>query len=112
MSNYYSSSPLPHPVAWPQQRFHATKDPVTVRNEEEAAALGEGWSEKYIAKPYPKVKYKAKAEPKAGEPHYEATTVADPDAEGKLGSGWSDTVPPEPKEKDKENHTGDPKKKA
>lgn len=92
-TNYWSSSPSPHPVAWPQWRYHATKDPVMVNSEEAAAALGEGWSDKYITRAYPKMKFRAKPEPKEGEAPYETTVVADPEAEGKLEGGWSDTIP-------------------
>lgn len=95
-TNYWASSPLPHPVAFPQWRYHPIKEPVQVRSEEEANALGEGWSPTYIHKAYPKMKFKLKVNPKEGEPHYETVIVESPEAEQKLEGGWADTLPAAP----------------
>jgi hypothetical protein len=98
MSNYWSSSPYPHELAWPQTAYHATKDAKQVNSPAELQALGPEWSTNYADKKrdYPKTKFRLKAEPKEGEPTYETTIVADPEAEGKLEGGWSDTPPAAP----------------
>jgi hypothetical protein len=95
MSNYWSSSPYPHELAWPQTAYHQTKDAKQVNSPAELEALGPEWSTKYADKKrdYPKTKFRAKAEPKEGEAPYETTVVADPEAEGKLEGGWGDTIP-------------------
>src|SRR4030095_1120656 len=92
-TNYWSSSPLPHPVQWPQWRYHATKAAVRVRSDEEAAALGEGWSDKYIPAAYPKMKFRPKATPKEGEPPYETVVVDTPEDEQKLAGAGSEARP-------------------
>ena len=98
MPNYFSSSPYPHEVAWPKTAYHATEPSKQVNSQADLDALGAEWSTNYADKKraYPKMKFKAKAEPKAGELHYETAVADDPEAEGKLGSGWVDTVPPAP----------------
>src|SRR4029434_5010705 len=96
MSNYWSSSPYPHELAWPQTAYHATKDAKQVNSPAELQALGPEWStnDAERKRDAAKTKSRLKAEPKEGEPTYETTIVADPEAEGKLEGGWSDTIPP------------------
>jgi hypothetical protein len=96
-NNYWSSSPWAHPVAWPQWRYHATEPPQRVNSPADADKLGEGWSTTYIKKDYPKTKFRARTDPKPGEPHYETRVVDTPEDEGKLEGGWSDTLPAAPK---------------
>lgn len=97
-NNYWSSSPFPHPVDWPKEVYHATKDPKTVNSPAELEALGPEWSTNYADKKrdYPKMKFKLKAHPEPGELHYETAVADNPEAEGKLGAGWGDKVPPVP----------------
>lgn len=96
MSNYYSSSPYPHEVAWPKQAYHATKDTKQVNSQAEFDALGAEWSLNYADKKrnYPKMKFRPKPDaPDTEGPDYETTVVANPEEEGKLEGGWSDTPP-------------------
>ena len=116
MSNYYSSSPSPHEVAWPKTAYHQTKDAKQINSQAELDALGSEWSTNYADKKreFPKMKFKLKAgEIKEGEPWYDTIVVADPEAEGKIGAGWSDTVPPAPKQHNEHAPVaaGDSKKK-
>jgi hypothetical protein len=100
-TNYWASSPFPHPVEYPVTMYHATLEATRVNNPEEEKALGEEWSRNYADKKrdWPKAKYKLKTGPrKPGEVWYEALNVANPEEEGKLEGAWSDTVPPEPAE--------------
>lgn len=116
MSNYWSSSPYPHEVAWPQWRYHATKDPVMVNSEEASAALGEGWSEKYIHREFPKMLFKAKKaeDIKEGGDWYDTLVVDNPEAQGKAGAGWADKAPPKPEHHAKADAEGnhEPVKKS
>lgn len=100
MPNYYSSSPYPHEVAWPQTAYHQTKDAKQVNSPAELEALGPEWSTNYADKKreYPKMKFKPKPDPKEGEPYYETAVVADPEEEKKLEGVWMDTAPPAPGE--------------
>lgn len=70
--------------------FHATEPSKQVNSEAEQNALGEGWSETYIHRDFPKMKFRLGAGGKV-----ENKIVADPEEESKLGAGWSDTPPPE-----------------
>lgn len=100
MSNYWSSSPYPHEVAWPKTAYHKEKDSKIVNSQAELDALGEGWGTNYadFKREFPKMLYKAKAEKdiKEGEPWYDTVVVDNPDAQGKVGSGWADKAPPKP----------------
>lgn len=101
MSNYYSSSPYPHEVAWPKTAYHQVRDAKQVNSQAELDALGPEWSLNYAdhKRDYPKMKFKLKRDPEPGELHYETTVVDNPEAEGKLGAGWVDKVPPAPEER-------------
>lgn len=114
-NNYWTSAPGPAPVEFPKMMFHETKDAKRVNSREEQDALGPEWSEKYSDHPrkYPKMKFKLKAEPKEGEPHYDTLVVDTPEDESKAGAGWSDTLPPPPKAKTAEEpkHEHNDKKK-
>ncbi len=84
MSRIWISSPYPMESPWPKWMYHATEDAKLVNNEQEQAALGPEWSDKYVTRDYPKCMYKDGG----------ATTAADPAAEAALvADGWS-TSPP------------------
>lgn len=74
-------------TGFPRYVFHATEPARLITSQADRDALGEGWSDTYIKRDYPKAKF---------GPNGEFIAVESPEAESKLEGNWSDK-PPEKK---------------
>jgi hypothetical protein len=71
-------------TGFPRYAFHATEPPRLVSDQNDRDALGEGWSDQYIKKDWPKIKF---------GPDGQIRAVDNPDEESKLEGSWSDKAP-------------------
>ena len=77
-------------TGFPRYVFHKTEPARIVSSQADRDALGEGWSDTYIKRDYPKAKW---------GPNGEFRAVESPEDEQKLEGSWSDK-PPEKKTKE------------
>lgn len=73
-----------NPAKW---KYHAEKDAVLVKDEDEEKKLGPGWVDAYIEKKYPKHKYR----PAQNDKGFEMKVVRDKAHEKDLGESWVDS---------------------
>lgn len=84
-------------TGFPRYVFHATEPARLITSQADRDALGEGWSDTYIKRDYPKAKF---------GPNGEFVAVNSPEDESKLEGNWSDTPPEKkPKGQDPGNRT-------